>query len=146
MTVSSTSRKNFARLAVIPAALAALAAGTAFSQPAHAQRDPFKTHHQIAFVNRSPFKVLEFWISDGKKGGFDVDYLAAIDVEPGNYSTQDFMIPVSQPCFMTVEVGFWDTRKNKKQYVKFENQNVCVPQRFGFEYTEADATFHIRYE
>lgn len=146
MLAFSFSGKIPAKFAAISAAIFALAGGTAIEQPAYAQTDLFRTHHQIAFVNRSPFRVLEFWITDGKKGGFDVDYLAAIDVDPGNYSTQDFMIPVSQPCFMTVEVGFWDTRQNKKQYVKFENQNICIPKRFGFEYTEESATFHIRYE
>lgn len=114
--------------------------------PAKAQRSSLKTHHQFAFVNRSPFKVMEFWVTDGKKDGYDVDFLAAVDVEPGNYSTQDIMIPVAQPCFLKVEVGYWDPQKGKKQYAKFYNQNICVGQRFALEYRRSDENIFLTIE
>ena len=137
---------RLATLGVAAAATVTLVPAITFDQPAYAQRNPFKTHHQLAFVNRSPFKVLEFWVTDGKKGGYDVDFLAAIDVEPGKYSTQDFMIPVSQPCLLTVEIGYWDHEKGKKQYANFKNQNVCIGQRFGLEYKQSDDNLYLLIE
>ena len=134
MRISTSRGTALPALRLIVALPLALLMATAFNEPAHAQRNAYKTHHQFAFVNRSPFKVLEFWVTDGKKNGYDVDFLAAIDVGPGKYSTQDFMIPVSQPCHLTVEIGYWDHEKNKKQYANFKNQNVCIGQRFGLEY------------
>ena len=130
------------RASAIPALLGLLATifvlGAACIQPAQAQRNAYKTHHQFAFVNNTPYKVMEFWVTDGKKNGYDVDFLAAIDVEPGKWSTQDFMIPVSQPCFLTVEVGIWDPAKGKKQYAMYKNQNVCIGQRFSLDYRASD--------
>lgn len=134
---------RLAPLGVVAAAAVGLLAGVAFDQPAHAQRNPFKTHHQLAFVNETPYTVLEFWVTDGKKDGYDVDFLAALDVQPGKYSTQDFMIPVDKPCLMTVEIGYFDTKLNKKQYVNFKNQNICIGQRFVLGYTQADDNFSL---
>lgn len=132
---------HFGGLGVAATAAVALLAGLTLTQPVHAQRNGFKTHHQFAFVNETPYKILEFWVTDGKKDGYDVDFLAAIDVQPGKYSTQDFMIPVNQPCLMTVEIGYFDPKLNKKQYVNFKNQNICVGQRFVLGYTPADDNF-----